>query len=108
MFLPLAALLRVSVAVSDHGMPWPDEIYQTAEQAHRLAFGYGFRPWEYTEGLGWWVLPGALSLVMRAAAAFGASSGLAGAGAPPGHEIQHDAGEVPSARPFLRLRRVRR
>lgn len=58
-------------------MLWPDEIYQTTEQAHRLAFGYGFRPWEFSLGLRSWVLSGALSLVMRVAAAFGASSGLA-------------------------------
>jgi hypothetical protein len=76
-FLPVAALLRVSVAVSDHGMLWPDEIYQTVEQAHRLAFGYGLRPWEFSEGLRSWALPGALSLVLRGASALGAHSGLA-------------------------------
>ena len=75
--LPLAALPRISAAVSDHGIQWPDEIYQTVEQAHRLAFGYGFRPWEFSDGLRSWALPGALSLVLRSASALGADSGLA-------------------------------
>jgi GPI mannosyltransferase 3 len=76
-FLPLAALPRISAAASDHGMLWPDEIYQTVEQAHRLAFGYGLKPWEFSDGLRSWALPGALSLVMRAASGLGAHSGLA-------------------------------
>jgi GPI mannosyltransferase 3 len=58
-------------------MLWPDEVYQTTEQGHRLAFGYGFTPWEFTEGLRSWALPAGLGAVMRSASALGADSGLA-------------------------------
>jgi hypothetical protein len=76
-FLPFAALPRISAAVSDHGMLWPDEIHQTTEQGHRLAFGYGLRPWEFSDGLRSWALPGMVGLVLRSASALGADSGLA-------------------------------
>src|ERR1700694_1797806 len=39
--LALGALPRVFLALTDDGIYWPDEIYQTLEPAHRLVFGYG-------------------------------------------------------------------
>jgi hypothetical protein len=43
---------------------WPDEIFQTLEQAHRAAFGYGIVPWEFRDGLRSWLFPGFLAGVM--------------------------------------------
>ena len=37
-------------AMHDEGVIWADEIFQTLEQGHRLAFGYGLVPWEYQSG----------------------------------------------------------
>ena len=45
---------------------WPDEIFQTLEQAHRLAFGYGIVPWEFRAGARSWLLPGLLAGAMEA------------------------------------------
>ncbi len=63
--LLLAAIPRVWAAMSDQGMLWPDEIYQSVEQAHRLAFGYGFVPWEFQDGARSWLFPGALGLLWK-------------------------------------------
>lgn len=56
--LALAALPRLWAAWFDHGVYWPDEIYQTLEQAHRLVFGPGFVPWEFQDGARSWLIPG--------------------------------------------------
>jgi hypothetical protein len=53
---------------------FPDEIFQTVEPAHRLAFGYGTVTWEWRDGIRSWVFPAFLSLPMRAAAWLGSSS----------------------------------
>ena len=74
--LPIAAVLRIAVAVLDHGIFWPDEIYQVTEPAHRLAFGYGFRAWEFRDGIRSWLLPGLLAGVLRVADLAGVHSGL--------------------------------
>lgn len=52
--------VRAYVAFHDDGIFWPDEIYQSLEPAHRLAFGYGLVPWEFIEGARNWALPGLL------------------------------------------------
>ncbi|MBX5481138.1 MAG: mannosyltransferase [Myxococcaceae bacterium] len=46
---------------------WRDEIFQTLEQAHRLAFGYGIVPWEFRTGIRSWLVPGLLAGVMKLA-----------------------------------------
>ena len=56
-------------------MVWADEIFQTLEQGHRLAFGYGLVPWEFKVGARSWLLPGALAGVMKLLAALGIGSG---------------------------------
>lgn len=37
--LLIAAIPRFYSAITDHGIFWPDEIYQSIEQAHRIVFG---------------------------------------------------------------------
>lgn len=78
--LSAAGAARVAIALSDHGLYWPDEIYQSLEPGHRMAFGFGFLPWEFQEGARSWLFPGALGLLMKAAAAAGVSTGLGLAG----------------------------
>lgn len=60
----------------EHGVFWPDEIFQTLEQGHRFAFGYGLIPWEFRDGVRSWAFPGALGIVMKAGAWAGIRSGL--------------------------------
>ena len=55
--LLIAFLLRIWVGLSGEFMFRPDELYQYAEQAHRLVFGYGIVPWEFSVGLRTWLLP---------------------------------------------------
>ncbi len=71
----LALALRLSVAWSFPNVHFADEIFQSLEQSHRLAFGHGIVPWEFQEGIRSWLIPGALALVMMT---FG-SAYLAGA-----------------------------
>jgi len=52
------------------GINHPDEVYQTAEQAHRLVFGNGLVPWEFVYGTRSWVLPGTLAGLMMLASQF--------------------------------------
>jgi GPI mannosyltransferase 3 len=67
---------RLWLAFNDHGLIWPDEIYQSVEPAHRLVFGYGFLSWEYQEGLRSWIWPGILSVVLWIGQALGLTTGL--------------------------------
>ncbi|MBK8481128.1 MAG: hypothetical protein IPL40_08115 [Proteobacteria bacterium] len=70
--LPLLAALPLSLlALRNHSVFWPDEIFQTLEPAHRAAFGYGFVSWEFTDGARSWLFPGAIAWLWRAAAALG-------------------------------------
>jgi GPI mannosyltransferase 3 len=75
LLLPLAAAPRLWAWWSDQGVFWPDEIYQTLEQAHRLAFGYGMVPWEFREGARSWVFPGMLGGVLKLASLIGLHTG---------------------------------
>lgn len=67
-------LVRAGIEHFSPSMYWPDEIYQTLEPAHRLAFGYGSVMWEYSEGLRSWVFPGLLAGVMWVGQFFGDGS----------------------------------
>lgn len=62
-----AVVLRVALGVGDHGMAWPDEIYQSIEPAHELVFGEGLLAWEYRDGARTWVLPGLIAALLGAA-----------------------------------------
>src|SRR3954465_10825248 len=66
----LTAAPRIYLALNDHSVFWPDEIYQSIEPAHRVAFGYGLVSWEFRDGARSWLLPGLLSAVMKFAALF--------------------------------------
>ncbi len=65
--LGVGAGLRVYLALTDDGLYWPDEIFQSLEPAHRLVFGYGLRAWEFIEGARNWVLPGLVAALMKGA-----------------------------------------
>lgn len=43
----------------------PDQIFQTLEPAHYLAFGRGFLAWEWHDGIRSWVYPGFLAAIMK-------------------------------------------
>lgn len=53
------------------GINQQDEVFQTLEQAHRLAFGTGLVPWEFVYGASFWVLPGVLTGLMMLASLLG-------------------------------------
>jgi hypothetical protein len=76
LLLLAAALPRLYLAWRDHGFFWPDEIYQTLEQGHRLAFGYGLVPWEFQDGARSWLYPGLLGGIFKLAAALGVRRAL--------------------------------
>lgn len=57
-------IVRFSLARLLPNILWPDEIFQTLEQAHRLVFGYGIIPWEFTDGVRNWLFPGFLGCIV--------------------------------------------
>jgi phosphatidylinositol glycan class B len=73
--LALSAAPRLWAAWFDNGVFWPDEIFQSVEQGHRAAFGYGVVPWEFRRGARSWVFPGLLAGLLRLGALFGLDSG---------------------------------
>ena len=72
--LAAGGILRVWLALTDDGLYWPDEIYQSLEPAHRLVFGYGFIAWEFIEGARSWALPGLVAGLMGLARVLGLDS----------------------------------
>lgn len=62
----IALLLRVGVAIHFPSMEWGDEIFNSLEPAHHLAYGYGIVVWEWRLGIRSWVFPGFVAGVMRA------------------------------------------
>lgn len=58
-------LLRVNEAFSSSALAHPDEIFQTLEPAHRLAYGYGIITWEWRDGVRSWLFPALLAGTMR-------------------------------------------
>ncbi len=63
--------LRTAIGLREHGLYWPDEIYQSLEPAHRLVYGYGLIAWEFIEGARNWALPGFFAGLMWVARALG-------------------------------------
>jgi hypothetical protein len=74
--LIVGALLRAWFAITDHSVFWPDEIYQSIEPAHRVAFGYGLLPWEFRDGARSWFFPALLALPLKLLGLFHVHSGL--------------------------------
>ncbi len=75
--LILAAFIpRFFLAMTNHSILWPDEIFQTAEQAHRIVFGYGFIPWEFNSGARSYFLPLILAIPMKITSVFGFDAGI--------------------------------
>lgn len=71
LLLGVGAALRVWLALTDDGLCWPDEIYQSLEPAHRLVFGYGLQAWEFIEGARNWTLPALVATLFELAALVG-------------------------------------
>ncbi|WP_406858157.1 hypothetical protein ABEG18_11285 [Alsobacter sp. KACC 23698] len=69
--LVLALALRILAATAPDPTFYPDEVFQVLEQAHRLAFNYGFTPWEFEWGARNWALPGAVGGLLWALDAVG-------------------------------------
>jgi len=63
--LATGAALRGWLALTDQGIAWPDEIYQSLEPAHRLVWGRGWVPLEFREGLRTWALPGLVAALLE-------------------------------------------
>lgn len=72
--LTTALAARIGLALAAPNIFFPDEIFQTLEPAHRLAFGYGVVSWEWRMGIRSWVFPGFLAAIMRSTAWLGAGS----------------------------------
>jgi hypothetical protein len=73
-FLLIGIFLRVGAAIRFPTMHHEDEIFQTQEPAHRLAYGYGIVTWEWRRGIRSWVFPAFLAGVMRTTDWMGAGS----------------------------------
>lgn len=63
--LTIAFGLRVGLAVHYPNVLQADEVFQTLEPGHRLAYGYGVTTWEWRMGIRSWILPSVLAGVMR-------------------------------------------
>ena len=59
--LALAMLLRLVAIFAFPNLNFADENYQLYEQGHRLAFGYGVKPWEFDDGIRSMVVPYAIA-----------------------------------------------
>ena len=67
----LGLVVRVVASFLIDSIHHPDEIYQYLEQGHRLAFGYGFIPWEFIYGVRSWLIPGTISGLLSVASEIG-------------------------------------
>jgi hypothetical protein len=77
----LAAGVFAALVPWSFGVIWPDEIYQTVEQAHRVVFGFGFVPWEFHDGFRSWLGPALFVVPLGLAKVLGLRSGVAVASA---------------------------
>lgn len=62
---------RVAVSITMDWSHQPDEVFQYLEQGHRLAFGYGFVPWEFVYGVRSWMIPGTIAGFLFGASVIG-------------------------------------
>lgn len=63
--LLLAMGLRLALVFAHPTLDWPDEVFQTTEPAHRLAFGNGVVTWEWRDSTRNWIFPAFLAFIMR-------------------------------------------
>src|SRR5438270_1868161 len=63
--LVLGAAIRIWLSLSDDGIYWPDEVFQSLEPAHRLVFGYGLVPWEFVDGARNWAFPAVVAAFLE-------------------------------------------
>jgi GPI mannosyltransferase 3 len=63
--------LRLVPVLLYPSLNFPDEVFQTAEPAHRLVFGSGLVTWEFAYGVRSWLLPGAIAGLMEASRLLG-------------------------------------
>jgi hypothetical protein len=64
-FLLIGIFLRVGAGIRFPNVNHTDEILETQEPAHHLAYGYGVVAWEWRRGARSWVFPAFLAAVMR-------------------------------------------
>lgn len=82
--LVTAAVLIYALALTARLLPvfvhpslnYPDEIFQSTEQAHRLVYGTGLVPWEFAYGTRSWFLPGLLAGLMEFTRLFGSGPAI--------------------------------
>ena len=67
----IGGALRVHLALTEDGIFWPDEVYQSLEPAHRLVYGYGFTAWEFIEGARNWTFPALIAGILEVCRALG-------------------------------------
>ncbi len=72
--LALAWLLRLLFFHFSPSIYWADEIFQSQEPAHRLAYGPGIVTWEYRLGVRSWILPALIAAIMKSTAWIGPGS----------------------------------
>ena len=68
--LGVALLVQLTAVFSFPNLHHPDELFQVYEQAHRLAFGYGIRTWEFEDGIRSLVIPYLVSKLFLATSLF--------------------------------------
>jgi hypothetical protein len=71
------AIARALAAVLHLDQIWPDEHYQTLEPAATLLWDFGWRAWEWSEGVRSWAVPGLYLPVLALCKLFGADGGPA-------------------------------
>jgi len=72
--LALALFLRLIFFHFSPSIYWADEIFQTQEPAHHLAYGPAMVTWEYRLGVRSWVLPAVIAVIMKTTAWLGPGS----------------------------------
>ena len=73
----LSLFVRIYASATSIAQIYPDEIFQTLEPAHKLAFGKGITFWEFNVGARSWFLPGILAGVYKTLDFFGVKDPLA-------------------------------
>lgn len=63
--LLFAFAIRIFILLNSGGMVHPDEIFQSIEPAHKLAYGYGIMAWEWTDGIRSWFLPAVYMVLLK-------------------------------------------